>query len=417
MRAAPPSPRPSAIRWAQELSALSVHSGQPESIGPPRLPDRCARSDRRLSALSDWPRRPTLGRVGGRARYPAPLIDSPGAGIVCPFSLLAATGASGHPRSLTDPDVSRLKVFRLAGANSGRDGASSGRRATSIMSRKSDKRSRRSRAAAQAEFAFKINGGARPGSGRKRSGPRPLVPHRKRGRISSHVPALVTVRLIPGLASLRRSAELKLVRTAMRAANCSSSFGVVHYTIQSNHLHLIVEAHDRPALSAGMKGLLVRIARRLNRAWRRRGSIFADRYHVRALRTPREVRNALVYVLHNARRHGIAYRGADPFSSGPWFDGWADSSHSAGAHSVGAHSGGSRGHEQHPSRITAGVLPYSRDSSSPLPTTGELNFDGPELSRARSWLLTVGWKRRGLIGIAERPAAQEITVSRRTRAS
>jgi REP element-mobilizing transposase RayT len=282
------------------------------------------------------------------------------------------------------------------------------------MSRKSDKQSGPSRTAAQAEFAFKINGGARPGSGRKRSGPRPLVPHRERGRITSHVPALVTVRLIPGLASLRQSAEIERVRSAMRAASRSSAFGVVHYTIQSNHLHLIVEAHDRPALSAGMKGLLVRIARGLNRAWRRHGSIFADHYHVRALRTPREVRNALVYVLHNARKHGIAYTGADPCSSGPWFDGWACAARSVGAQPVVLDAGGSRGQEPRPPRITKDVPRDSRTSCSAVTSTGGLDFGGPELSRARSWLLAVGWKRHGLIGLSERPAAQRVPIPRRS---
>jgi len=74
----------------------------------------------------------------------------------------------------------------------------------------------------------------------------------------------------------------------------------------------------------GMRALLVRIARALNRLWNRSGSIFADRFHERALRTPSEVRNSLVYVLQNARKHGIAAGGPDPYSSGPWFDGWLE---------------------------------------------------------------------------------------------
>ena len=61
-----------------------------------------------------------------------------------------------------------------------------------------------------------------------------------------------------------------------------------------------------------------------NRLWKRLGKVFDDRFYDRVLRTPREVRNALAYVLDNARRHGVVIGPGepDPFSSGRWFDGW-----------------------------------------------------------------------------------------------
>jgi len=81
-------------------------------------------------------------------------------------------------------------------------------------------------------------------------------------------------------------------------------------------------------IRSGCTGLTIRLARRLNALLGRRGKLFAQRYHARPLRTPTEVRNAIRYVLLNARHHGAA-RGAvmargwvDPHSSGLWFDGW-----------------------------------------------------------------------------------------------
>src|SRR5688572_10636699 len=98
---------------------------------------------------------------------------------------------------------------------------------------------------------------------------------------------------------------------------------IVHYSIQTNHLHLIVEADDRRALAKGMQGLLVRIAKNLNkRCWDRKGKVFADRYHSREVKSLREVRNVLVYVLRNAPKHGNHFVGMDEYSSGAWFDGW-----------------------------------------------------------------------------------------------
>jgi squalene cyclase len=136
---------------------------------------------------------------------------------------------------------------------------------------------------------------------------------------------------------------------------------VVEYSAQSNHLHLLVESKDERTLARGMNGLAVRIAVRLNRLRRRVGRVFADRYHARILRTPSEVRRALVYLLQNARKHGAwVARMADVYSSGPMFDGWR--------------------------RDVRGA-----DSSPRL------------LVRARTWLLAVGWRRLGLIGLLELP--------------
>ncbi|MCP3917756.1 MAG: hypothetical protein GY711_19605 [bacterium] len=94
--------------------------------------------------------------------------------------------------------------------------------------------------------------------------------------------------------------------------------------MQSNHLHMIVEASDRRSLSQGVKALLRRIVAGLNRLWNRTGGMFVDRYYDHVLRTAREVRHAIRYVLLNAQRHRAWPRSIlDPFSSAPAFDGWS----------------------------------------------------------------------------------------------
>src|SRR6185503_15528905 len=108
-----------------------------------------------------------------------------------------------------------------------------------------------------------------------------------------------------------------------------SEFRLAHYSLQGNRAHLIVEARDRDALGRGMKSIGARLARAVNRAMGRSGPVLADRYHLRLLPTPREVRNALRYVLLNARRHAATIKakiqnatGLDPASSARWFEGW-----------------------------------------------------------------------------------------------
>jgi hypothetical protein len=144
------------------------------------------------------------------------------------------------------------------------------------------------------------------------------------------------------------------------ALGVHAGFRLVHFAIQSNHVHLIAEASDRRALTRGLRGLGVRLARRLNAHWRRRGRVLADRYHERALRSPREVRAALVYVLANARHHGSVYTGYDGYTSGAWFDGWR------------------------------GIPSVTHLARAPV-------------RRAVSWLLRVGWRRYGLVRLDEAP--------------
>ena len=168
----------------------------------------------------------------------------------------------------------------------------------------------------------------------------------------------VTVRLRAGLPSLRRDAARAAIERAFSAGAERFGFRLTQYSLQSNHVHLLAEAGDESALSRGMQGLLVRVARALNRVWRRIGAVYSDRYHARQLRTPREVRAALVYVLHNARHHGLAVAGVDAFSSGPWFDGWTR------------------------------ALAANRTFPAAI---------------ARTWLLREGWRRHGLISLGESP--------------
>lgn len=99
-------------------------------------------------------------------------------------------------------------------------------------------------------------------------------------------------------------------------------FRVVEFSVQTDHVHLIVEADSRLALIRGVQGLAVRCAKAINRELGRRGKVWASRYHARRLATPREVRKALAYVLLNFCKHLGASPGIDPRSSGVWFEGW-----------------------------------------------------------------------------------------------
>ncbi len=169
-------------------------------------------------------------------------------------------------------------------------------------------------------FRASGRGGWRPNAGRPRSSDR--VAHGIRPPHARSHPVHVTLRVRSDVPRLRRGHAFAALRVAFRGGRDRFGFRLVHYSVQSSHLHLICEADDRRALSRGMQGLAIRMAKRLNRAVGRRGSVFADRYHARALTTPRETRLAMRYVLLNHVHHGSAALGPDIYSSGPTFDGW-----------------------------------------------------------------------------------------------
>ncbi len=216
-------------------------------------------------------------------------------------------------------------------------------------------------------------GGRRAGAGRK-AGRKPHVPHEKRAAFR-RLPAHVTLRLRPDLPSLRTVPLVRELERSFAAACARPGFRLAHYSLQANHAHLIVEATDRDALGRGMKSIGARIARAVNRISQRRGRVLAERYHLRLLPTPKEVRGALRYVLLNARRHAAKLRAApkrggvvlDPASSAPWFDGWKR---------------WGPGAREDDGLVTERKIP---------------------VARPRTWLLKVGWRRHGLLDPADVP--------------
>jgi REP element-mobilizing transposase RayT len=219
-------------------------------------------------------------------------------------------------------------------------------------------------------------GGPRRGAGRKPKGEKAGIRHRQREVLASRNPVHVTVKLCRGLPRLRSKREYAALRAAFAAGCCRNlrgPFRLCHYAILNDHLHFLVEAHDRQALSRGLQGLLVRIARALNTLWARKGSVFADRYHAHILTSLREVRNALRYVFGNGKkgkkharegREVSVPQAMDTFTSAPWFDGFREHI------------------------VVRGLELIIRPTAPP-----------------RTWMLAAGWRRLGLLSVYDEPAA------------
>jgi REP element-mobilizing transposase RayT len=227
------------------------------------------------------------------------------------------------------------------------------------------RRSRSGKASArffQLSMPCRGRGGYRPGAGRPRTRTgRASVPHRQRPVLAATFPVHVTLRARAELPSLRLVESRRVLTAAIAAARDRFGCRIVHYSLQSNHVHLVCEANDQVSLSRGLRGLVIRMARGFSRVHGLRGALWADRYHARILRTPREVRAVLVYVLGNWRHHGgerYPLGCIDPCSSATWFDGFVEA-----------------------------LMPPSAP---------------PPVAAAKSWLLATGYRRhRGQISVDE----------------
>lgn len=223
------------------------------------------------------------------------------------------------------------------------------------------------------------HGGAREGAGRKRTQGRRRVAHIARPPTTFRFPVHVTTRVRSSVRRLRNFELCKVLQQAFVRGCKRDGFRICQFSIQGNHIHLICEARDAASLSRGMQGWEVRVARGLNHFLGRKGSVFEDRYHCEVIKSPRQTRAALCYVLQNARRHGEwidqRWNGIDPFTSAWWFDGWRDQG------------------------WRRGLQPSEEPSVAP----------------AGSWLLRIGWRRYGLLELDEVPAARRRDEQRRAR--
>jgi len=130
-----------------------------------------------------------------------------------------------------------------------------------------------------------------------------MRPHAARPRLSPHHPVHVTIRMRPHVWSLRSQRGMAVVESALLGAVERAGFGVTHFSVQGNHVHLVVEAGSGRALTGGMKSLAICLAKGMNRLMGTKGPVLDDRYHAHVLRTPAEVRRALAYVAGNFASH------------------------------------------------------------------------------------------------------------------
>ena len=232
--------------------------------------------------------------------------------------------------------------------------------------------------------------GRKPGR-KPKNGYRAGSPHKERPELKSWMAVHATLRVNPEVGGLRkrhmyqalRDATIAVALRELNFAEPENAFRIVHISIQNTHVHLLVEAGSKEALSRGMQSFQISAAKHINRKYserrglarRRRGNVFVDRYFEEVITTPRRARHALSYVLNNWRKHRedrarwAATWKVDPYSTGVVFEGW-------------------KGRED------AEVMWKWRGTYDPL-----------VVYVPRTWLLREGWLKHGRIGFHEVPSA------------
>ena len=221
-------------------------------------------------------------------------------------------------------------------------------------------------------FEPAAHGGKRAGAGRPRGTSR--VPHRTREEFAARYPLHVTLSCVPGV-SLRRWSLMSAIHAAI-AGSHTQDFRMCELNIESNHMHFIAEADGRGALAHGLQRFKRVLAGALNQSLGRSGALFVERYHDRVLMSPTVVRNAVRYVLNNARHHAAEWGQRldstwfDPYSSAAWFTGWA-----------------------------APLVAISHQQRALLAQPSPM-------APPQTWLLRTGWRQLGLIGLDEIPGSR-----------
>jgi REP element-mobilizing transposase RayT len=216
-------------------------------------------------------------------------------------------------------------------------------------------------------------------AGRKPKGARAGSRHQKRPVVKPQHPLHVVMRVVSAVGNMRRRSLYRAMRDATITAALREQIRIVHISIQRTHVHMLVEAENKVALARGMQGFQISAARNINTALavgsrRRRGSVFADRYHLEVITSPTRAHHAIRYIVNNWRkhkedRHGLASTWlVDPFSTGILFPDWKE-------------------------REDKALMWPMRDTYDPL-----------IVRRPASWLLREGWKRAGSISVHDVPS-------------
>ncbi len=140
------------------------------------------------------------------------------------------------------------------------------------------------------------------------------IRHISRDRIFNPTSLHLTIKVRENKADIKTKLILKALHHAIKRARLKR-LRVIHYTLEYNHLHLLVECDNHKRLGKGMQAFGISIAKAINRIKLLKGAVYKHRYHLRKITSGRDLKNVLHYIFNNGIKHKRATSIIDPYNS------------------------------------------------------------------------------------------------------
>lgn len=142
----------------------------------------------------------------------------------------------------------------------------------------------------------------------------PGIRHSSRMKFSKLTSFHLTIKVRENKADIQSKKLLKALHHAIARARLKN-LKVIHYTLEYNHVHLLVETNDHRILHAGMQALGISFSKAINKVKSLKGHVYKHRYHQRKIGSARELKNVLLYIFNNGKKHKRTNKRIDLYNS------------------------------------------------------------------------------------------------------
>ncbi|MBC7430062.1 MAG: transposase [Bacteriovorax sp.] len=142
------------------------------------------------------------------------------------------------------------------------------------------------------------------------------IRHIRRDRITKPTSMHLTIKVREYKADIKSKRILRALHHAIIRARLKK-LKVIHYTLEYNHVHLLVEASDHKVMHRGMQALGISLSKSINKIKCLKGTVYKHRYHLKRLTSTQQLKNVLHYIFNNGIHHKRTSSILDPYNSMP----------------------------------------------------------------------------------------------------
>jgi REP element-mobilizing transposase RayT len=142
------------------------------------------------------------------------------------------------------------------------------------------------------------------------------IRHISREDIKKPTSLHLTIKVRENKADIKNKQILKALHHSIKRARMKR-LKIVHYTLEYNHIHLLVEAEIKQLVHQGMQAFGISLAKKINTIKRLKGTVYKHRYHLRKINSPRDLKNVLHYIFNNGIHHKRTSNVLDSYNSLP----------------------------------------------------------------------------------------------------